>query len=57
MRSLLESELALHGCAELLVLIRTRELPFTSGGGFSNVFARPEYQDSAVTTYFDNYDP
>ena len=25
--------------------------PFTSGGGFSNVFSRPSYQNSAVASY------
>lgn len=28
-----------------------------SGGGFSNVFAMPEYQASAVNTYFDDHAP
>lgn len=33
--------------------------PFTSGGGFSNYFARPAYQDAAVTAYLEanNYFP
>jgi tripeptidyl-peptidase-1 len=26
-------------------------VPFTSGGGFSNYFARPAYQEAAVTKY------
>lgn len=26
-------------------------IPFTSGGGFSNYFPRPKYQDAAVTAY------
>jgi len=32
-------------------------IPYTSGAGFSNVFARPEYQDTAVSNWFANYDP
>ncbi|CAD6504479.1 BgTH12-06208 [Blumeria graminis f. sp. triticale] len=28
-----------------------------SGGGFSDIFPRPAYQDQAVTTYLDNADP
>jgi len=28
-----------------------------SGGGFSNVFARPSYQNSAVASYFANHNP
>jgi tripeptidyl-peptidase-1 len=32
-------------------------IPYTSGAGFSNVFARPEYQETAVSNYFANYDP
>jgi len=31
--------------------------PFTSGGGFSNIFERPTYQTEAVKTYFQNADP
>ena len=31
-------------------------IPYTSGAGFSNVFARPEYQDAAVSNWFANYD-
>ena len=27
---------------------------FTSGGGFSNVFARPDYQQTAVTNFLSN---
>lgn len=27
------------------------EIPFTSGGGFSNYFPRPTYQEAAVTKY------
>lgn len=30
---------------------------FSSGGGFSNYFSRPSYQDAAVQTYLDNYAP
>ena len=30
---------------------------FPSGGGFSNIYTRPSYQDSAVTTYFTDHDP
>jgi tripeptidyl-peptidase-1 len=30
---------------------------FTSGGGFSNFFARPSYQDSAVNSYFGKNAP
>jgi tripeptidyl-peptidase-1 len=29
----------------------------TSGGGFSNAFAGPEYQYSAVSSYFSKYNP
>lgn len=32
-------------------------LPYTSGGGFSNVFARPPYQDTAVTGYYKTAQP
>lgn len=32
-------------------------LDFYSGGGFSDVFARPSYQDSAVKNYLDKYAP
>lgn len=32
-------------------------LDFYSGGGFSNIFERPSYQDSAVTNYLDKYAP
>lgn len=34
-------------------------LPFTSGGGFSNYFAQPDYQKDAVTAYLksNNYFP
>lgn len=31
--------------------------PFTSGGGFSNIFPIPEYQKSAVAEYFNVQDP
>ena len=30
---------------------------FSSGGGFSNYYKRPSYQNSAVTTYLNNYAP
>lgn len=30
---------------------------FSSTGGFSNVFALPEYQKSAVTEYMERYAP
>lgn len=30
---------------------------FSSGGGFSNVFAQPDYQQKAVSDYFSNSDP
>jgi hypothetical protein len=30
---------------------------FWSGGGFSNVFARPSYQDSAVNTFLTQHKP
>ncbi|KAI0749771.1 subtilisin-like protein [Daedaleopsis nitida] len=30
---------------------------FGSGGGFSNVFDRPDFQSRAVTTYLDNFAP
>lgn len=32
-------------------------LDFYSGGGFSNIFTRPDYQKDAVTTYLDKYAP
>lgn len=30
---------------------------FPSGGGFSNTFARPSYQNRAVSSYLNNYPP
>ena len=30
---------------------------FGSGGGFSNYFSRPGYQDEAIDTYFAQHDP
>ena len=30
---------------------------FPSGGGFSNIYPRPSYQDDAVTAFFANNDP
>lgn len=30
---------------------------FSSGGGFSNIFPIPEYQASAIATYFADYNP
>jgi tripeptidyl-peptidase-1 len=33
------------------------EPPFTSGGGFSNAYARPSYQDSAVSGYLNSHQP
>jgi tripeptidyl-peptidase-1 len=30
---------------------------FPSGGGFSNIYARPSYQNSTVSTYFSQHDP
>ena len=30
---------------------------FSSSGGFSNYFSRPDYQSSAVNTYFSQHDP
>ena len=30
---------------------------FSSGGGFSNVYAAPKYQQSALAHYFKNHDP
>lgn len=30
---------------------------FSSGGGFSNIYGVPEYQKTAVSTYFKNYNP
>ncbi|POS76710.1 Pro-kumamolisin [Diaporthe helianthi] len=32
-------------------------LNFSSGGGFSNVYPTPDYQQSAVATYFAEHDP
>lgn len=39
-----------RGCQRLNEMSTTR---FPSGGGFSNVFATPDYQKLAVQTYFD----
>ena len=33
------------------------EYSFSSGGGFSNVFARPDYQSAAVDSYLTNHPP
>lgn len=33
------------------------ETSYTSGGGFSNVYGTPDYQQSAVDTYFADHDP
>ncbi|TAQ90941.1 hypothetical protein B7494_g700 [Chlorociboria aeruginascens] len=30
---------------------------FPSGGGFSNIYARPDYQNTTLETYFTNSDP
>lgn len=30
---------------------------FSSGGGFSNVWTQPDYQKSAVSSFFENHDP
>lgn len=30
---------------------------YTSGGGFSNLYAAPDYQSSALATYFADHDP
>ncbi|KAI5305495.1 RNA polymerase II subunit A C-terminal domain phosphatase [Ascosphaera pollenicola] len=30
---------------------------FASGGGFSNIFQRPSWQDKVVNAYFDKHDP
>jgi tripeptidyl-peptidase-1 len=30
---------------------------YSSGGGFSNVYAIPDYQKSAVATFFNDHDP
>ena len=30
---------------------------FPSGGGFSNIYAQPSYQNDALTTYFSAHDP
>jgi tripeptidyl-peptidase-1 len=30
---------------------------FPSGGGFSNIYPRPSYQDYAIGTYFSQHDP
>lgn len=30
---------------------------YSSGGGFSNIYPIPDYQASAVSTYFDSHDP
>jgi tripeptidyl-peptidase-1 len=37
--------------------IAARQDDFTSGGGFSNFFARPSYQDEAVKSYFGKNAP
>lgn len=31
--------------------------PYSSGGGFSNIYPIPDYQSKAVATYFDKYAP
>lgn len=33
------------------------QMIFSSGGGFSNVFALPSYQASTVTSYLDEHAP
>ena len=30
---------------------------YSSGGGFSNIYPVPQYQQSAVSTFFEKYDP
>jgi tripeptidyl-peptidase-1 len=30
---------------------------FPSGGGFSNIYAQPRYQNDALTAYFSTHDP
>lgn len=30
---------------------------FASGGGFSNIYAQPDYQKHAVAAYFANHNP
>ncbi|KAF2667833.1 subtilisin-like protein [Microthyrium microscopicum] len=37
--------------------VAAAELGYSSGGGFSNVFARPSYQDDAVLSYFGENTP
>lgn len=34
-----------------------RPLNSSSGGGFSNIFPRPDYQNMSVERYFQAYDP
>jgi tripeptidyl-peptidase-1 len=31
--------------------------PYSSGGGFSNIYPIPDYQSKAVANYFDKYSP
>jgi len=31
--------------------------PYSSGGGFSNVYPIPDYQSKAIATYFESYNP
>jgi tripeptidyl-peptidase-1 len=31
--------------------------PYSSGGGFSNVFGIPKYQSGAIRSFFENEDP
>ena len=42
---------------EMAVFAGHGDYPYTSGGGFSNIFRRPSYQHDAVQTYFDEFDP
>lgn len=30
---------------------------YSSGGGFSNIYTSPDYQKSAIDTYFQEHDP
>ncbi|KAH8688998.1 putative protease S8 tripeptidyl peptidase I [Talaromyces proteolyticus] len=36
------------------VAVLVNDIGFTSGGGFSNVFSRPSYQDDAVSSFLSN---
>lgn len=44
--------------AESVMQVALSSAPnFSSAGGFSNYFERPDYQQTALSDYFDNYPP